>query len=299
MSKSDERRVEVLEQIKRIAKGSLKLAFVLADLQETKEFQKWGAKSLAAWFKQENLGLSRGYLYSLTKIGRVFKPYQMLVETTEKPIREVIDLVYKVEQGMPVELAVANIIRDEPIPDEYLKKDASTDPEGPQRLTVFIPRGDYDQALVGATLYAIRHGHKTFNEAYRGMSIDQSFDASLPAGFEKYLEVIYKGKFKCRLCEEIPTQPTMHHVLPRSICQGWGPVELLCWEPCHNQIVQPKWKLYGTRWGHDLAKLLREYATGIANGTISGVDPEANYPRAPTEGYQASAPAALVACEAH
>lgn len=269
---------EIQIKLNIFVKSSIELAWILGEVYEKKLYKSWGFPSYSKWIRQDTTGISAGYGYSLARIGRYLSPFKE--EITEAVIRKnvsiryLIDLISKVDQGLPLQVIVDHIVSDIPIPEEYLNIGKKTEPESPEPITFFIPRADFDQARLGLTLFCIRNNIQTEHEAIRMMCLDESM-APLPKEYKKWENVIFAGKFKCKLCDQIPKNPTHHHVIPRSILDGYGPVVILCWD-CH-EVVQPQWKIHAENWGFDIVSIAREYKQGLESGTIKDVDPEERY----------------------
>jgi len=257
-----ELRDEARDFIKKISTNSVNLMWAVTKIRMTKAYQAWGYATFHGWVKDDlcktedgkPAPISKSHIYALSTAGSIFWPVRdevtaMILGGTLS-VRTLIDLSRKCEQGMPIAAAIDHVLHGTPLPNTFAPLTEATDPESPQPFTLYVKKGDTPAINTAAMLYAVLEGHKTLNAAINAMLMEQyvelqhRFQAEATAGVKRFHDLIMDGTFYCKLCGDIPIQPTAHHVLPVSIGQGYGPQVLLCWTPCHEQIVQPQWERF-------------------------------------------------------
>ena len=287
---SHEVRVQIQEQFRRLSKDSIQLAWALGPLFDEKgkaKLNEWGFDSFGQWIMEDICNpddpsrcyVSRAYAYELGNVGKLFYPHRKKIDelalSGKIGIRRLIELVQKHNQGTPIEMLEAHIEQGVPLPEEEEAKNASTDAEKFIPYRILVRQGDLKNVKLSIFLYALIQGHKTTDNAAADMILSE-----LPAlmsqnlgQYERFRHMIYDGTFECKFCGAIPTEPTIHHVVPVSEAHGYGPQVLLC-RHCHYYKVQPHSRKYATKWGWDYDQILAEAKQMVAvHGKIINTGP--------------------------
>lgn len=267
-------RIEIQQQFARLSKDSIQLAWALAPLYGptgASTLDDWGFSSFNEWIAEDICNptdpkrcfVSRSYAYELAKVGRTFLPYRRkideMVSRNEIGVRRLIELHSKVEQGMSLDTLERHILLGEPLQGEDLDRGTKNDSEALIPIKVMVRKGDLQNWRTTLFLHAVAMGHNNIDSACQDMVLSQFQELiQMNLGpFEKYRELIIAGEFFCRRCHKIPLDPSVHHVIPKSIARGYGPQEILCIHPCHD-IVQLKWRRYSVLWGYDPDVIIAE-----------------------------------------
>lgn len=264
------------ESVRLLSKKSIDLAWVFADITEAEAWKKWKLKSFLEWVKTDIANptdpakqhIAVSYAFKLREIGVTFSDYRdeisELAQQRKVGVVVLLDLASKCKQGMPIEDAMAFLRDGTPIPEQYAELNASTDPESPRQVKTTIAKGDYDNFKKTLVLYAVVNGYGITEESLKALVLsnysnlehefahNENFAAyHTPHQRVVFADLIAQDKFYCRHCNKIPSEPTVHHILPQSVSGGdFGPRALLCWSPCHEQI-QLEWAKYCKEWLND------------------------------------------------
>jgi len=247
----DELRVKIRTLAERVSGDSMALGWELGRVYRDGLAASFGYPSFAKFLAGELDGhLSRTQCYDVTKVAVIFWSQRRVVDQAlaerRVGLRRIMDLAKRVERGQ-MDLPAAVAVLEGQAPAMVSLPTLADDPEELVRMTFLVRHGDLPALRHGLTMAAIRGGHRTHEAAFQELVIGEGLNPMVPRGFEIWRESIEAGTFQCKLCGEIPTEPTGHHVLPQGLFHGAGPIVLLCWSPCH-QIVQPKWRAYGDQW---------------------------------------------------
>lgn len=282
-------RAEVREFFQKSGKDDLRLVWLLGEIHGGKLYREWGFGSFRDWYKAEGGdGISLSHAYALARVGKTFLLQREEIERKfangEITIRQLMDMASRADGG-DHDANPPSTVGDSNSPGITVPRDSM---EPRVCLRISIPKGDLSNVLAGLTMEALASKVPTLSDAVRARGIDNFlFGAQATSDFKeyaKYKDLILEGKFFCACCNKIPMTPTFHHMLPVSIGRGYGPRALLCWEPCHEQVVQPRWKHFCGRWGFDWKELkaeadrqlaetgvVDETPTAIITGTAIGV----------------------------
>lgn len=263
--------VDVLGNIKKFSKNAIELAWTLGPVKAAGKsvLADWGFVSFNAWLTSEicnpkdpakNL-IARSYAYKLAAIGIVFWPIRnkvnQLVHEGKIGIAQLHTVANEVDAGRMTRNQANELVEQGlPLPEKTKEHKKADSDEIVIPYPFKIKKGDKVNFDIALKLYAVHNGLGSVNEAFNHWVLSELPNLqSLPLGrFEKFRDRVYAEgtqSFSCKLCGNIPTEPTMHHVLPKSIGLGYGPLVLLCMEPCHYQVVQPRWEFYARMWGFD------------------------------------------------
>jgi hypothetical protein len=196
-----------------------------------------------------------------------------LVERRKASLDALINMSSKIHDGLPLATALTVLKGEVELPPEFRDVTDATDTEKPLKFPIYIPKGDVDNFKLSLRLYAVMSSPpmQSLNEALltailgNRIELELAFEETFKA-LHKYRELIWADKYACKLCGKIPTEPTLHHLILQSRCQGFGPVALLCAKPCHLDVVQVRWEYYTCKWLEDkdaVEKLQAAYAEEI------------------------------------
>lgn len=278
--KSDSLRERAKEYLNSVTDHDVQLIWILGEIHGTKRFRDWGYSSFRDWYEEEGSGTpSLSHAYALARIGKIFlgqkEAISAKIKAGDLTVRQLMDLASKYNQGEPIEDVVHDAVGKDG-PERVPDNPHARDPERPREIRVYVPAGDLSHVLCGLTLEALANGVNTLSASIVSRGIE-TWDNLLQGRldlkkYDKYREYILDGKFFCAACNRIPLEPTFHHVLPVSVGRGYGPQALLCWEPCHEQVVQPQWRKWADRWGKKygftVAALKEEAERQINSGIV-------------------------------
>ena len=254
---------EVRSLFQKSGKDDLTLVWLLGEIHGGKLYQEWGYGSFRDWYKQEGgAAISLSHAYALARVGKTFLLQREEIERKfangELTIRQLMDMAARANAGGDDALPQPTV-GDSDSPGIPGSRDSM---EPRVCLRISIPKGDLPNVLAGLTMEAMASKVTTLSDAVRARGIDNFlFGSQATSDFKeyaKYKDLILEGKFFCACCNKVPLTPTLHHVLPVSVGRGYGPQALLCWEPCHEQVVQRRWKHFCGRWGFDWKELKAE-----------------------------------------
>lgn len=256
----------------RAATDSLELGWVLGEIRANEDYKRWPDNSgtpylsFLSWVNAEiACYVSKSMAYELSTVGIFMKSarpqVEQMVADKKVGITRLMRLASLIERNKISLTDAIGAVEDGHALDEERK--GEPDPEQFVKMPIAIPRGDAPHVQRGLLYHAIRNGHPTIDRAVMDLAISEAQDTTLPPWAEKYLDLIEAGKFFCELCGRIPLVPNLHHVIPRSIGGGDGPVVLLDQNPCHLDIVQKNWKKYGAKFlgKKNFEALLQKYKT--------------------------------------
>jgi hypothetical protein len=260
-------RSEIAEKISRLSKSSVEVAWIFARIETGKEYQGWGYSTFNQWLNQDICNpeddelclISKSLAYQMRRIGTAFYKYKDEITAlvnggrcTIGKLDRLANLVRK--KGLSIDAAFDYILNGTPLPDGYEEIKAEDESEDIRQLPVYVANGDYDNFRHSLVLHAIINKHKTINESLNGLVLSNFiefvnlFHLDTFKTFHQYEKMIENDIFYCTVCGNIPLEPTLHHLIPRSISGGdSGPLALLCWNPCHNQVVQPEWEAFAQK----------------------------------------------------
>ena len=256
----------ILSQIRLINKGSIGLAWVLNNIRKNNVYVRWGFRSFRQWVNAElSSKVSQSYAYQLSTIGKWFSTYveeiESLCDANRTGVVELYQLAHHCENGMDTDSAMQFLRKNTPLPEKF--QDVAEDAESPRYVKTIVKEGDFDNFQKVLVLHAILNGHRTMDDSMNGFvlselqNLEAAFESDFHKRFHPYRNLILNNKFWCIHCGEIPQEPTIHHILPQSLGQGFGPVVLICW-PCH-QVIQPLWEKYAKLWtGEEVIDLQRK-----------------------------------------
>ncbi len=252
---------QVLEQLAKVGKGSLDLAWILASIRNKKLYQSWNHHSFNAWLDEgvcnasipEKNFMSKPYAYSLSDVGTIFYDYrdeiEKMFQNKKFGIGYLIEAARRVKNGADINLIIAHVLEGL----EFPKEEKEDSQEKPIKVEAFVKNGDADMFQQTLILYAVFNGLSNTNESLNALVLSEYpellnlVEQKFPSFQDKYLPLVEENKFYCQVCGNIPHQPTFHHIIPQSLAHGFGPQILLCW-PCHENHVQPKWEHYCEKW---------------------------------------------------
>lgn len=279
---------EVIDIANQIGGSSLNLAFALASVRNLKLYTNWNYKSFGMYLDHElcdtsnankNI-LSKAYAYGLADVGTYFYDHkdeiEKLMETGQVGISYLLQAAKLIKNGADENIILAIVLCGDKLPEP----EKSTDPEQKQKFEALVKNGDADLFMQTLVIHAFVNELQDTNESLNRLVLSE-FEDILDAAEsknsvfkEKYLPLVIKNKFYCQCCLKIPFRPNIHHVLPVSIGQGFGPRILLC-EECHLNIVQPQWEKWCETWvGEGSVEELKKLSTEEldANGKIEDKD---------------------------
>lgn len=260
----DTEKERVHKALRNLELNSIELAWVFADVSRKNLFIKWGYKTRSQWIEEEisnrrdpfRYFMTKAWAYQLMRMGEVFYDHreivEMLIESRQKTLTDMVHYAMEIARGQYTLAQILDHIGNHtPLPETIF--DAKTDPESemPRSGEVYVRKADVDNFHVTLLMYAVVNGHKTINDALNGLVLSEYPSLLELLGstmFDRYRYFIENQKFFCATCNEIPMQPTLHHMYPVSLGQGHGPLALLCWSPCHETIVQPQWEKFLVKW---------------------------------------------------
>ena len=261
---------ELREQIKALALDastkSVELAFALAPVKAEGMYRHWpnaakdGRKfqSFKEWAETDFKDvMSRSYMDQLANVGTTWWPEREKMKRLAKQgklgIRRLSKMHYCVTQGLDRDVALKHMEHDEPIPDEFKDKGRHSDSEAFVRFTdvAFCRKGDLAAVRLGLVLAAVRGGHESLNEAFLDWTLGESVNQVLPdpkSKWEPFYPAMLADEFYCKVCGKIPTDPHLHHVIPRSLGGTDGETVTLC-SPCHNKVHESgEWRKWAEEW---------------------------------------------------
>lgn len=245
---------KIRECCARGASASIDLAYLLGPVYRDNLFLP-EYPNFGAYWKGELKGFcGRTHAYDLAYVGIYFPgehepTVRAAVQDGRMGIADLIDLAKLVkDQKVTRQQALAHIAEGEPLPELDAPKETDSEDTILWRLEIPVKKGDVEHIKRGWIFEAIRGGHKSFTAAIAEFGINAEQNLTFPPWAESYRTEIEAGEFVCKLCGQIPTEPTRHHVIPQSIAQGQGPVVLLCWTPCHRDVVQRDWETWAVKW---------------------------------------------------
>lgn len=234
-----------------------------------------GYRSWTVWWSREmKQYMSTSTAVKAAKVGMCFRRFkdEILKKKSEIGFNLLYRLALLIRSGEMTREEAMDFIRQgktvKDLPDSNSRLDA-----GLNEVRILVDKNIAPDIVSGLIRHAVRNQLDTLDDAAVHMAISETLDPSLPKSFERFRPLIEQGRFFCLLCGKVPMQPTIHHVIPRSIGMGAGPKVLLCWQPCHESIVQPNWKKYARHWGYNVEKLIKELDTTL---TKAGVLDEEN-----------------------
>lgn len=256
-------RQKALSLLRDMSKSSIELAWVLAGIYIEQNYRNWGFSTFHEWVKSDaGKCCSISWAYKLARAGCHLSPHRSKIEEMAGRgligVNDMIKIGNLIDAGGNPDDLIEHVEKGNPIPmiEEKLRE-RRRDSEEPVRQVFWVPAGDRSMVEIGITLFCIRNQCRTHNEALRMWAISEFNEPYIPKEFQRFRDVIFQGKFHCRLCGKIPMEPNLHHVVPRSVIGGdMGPVEILCQNPCHD-VVQKEWRKYAAIWGHDVEKIIR------------------------------------------
>jgi len=287
-------RAEVLDTIRNFSKFNVNLAFMFGKIHRNELYKQWGFSSFNTWVQEDvcstkNAIISKSYAYMLKRIGYIFFDYQNEITLSMAgsgwaTITRLDSLAKAVERG---QITIPEAIRivetmDNAKMEEIAESTKEVDSEGLTSIKTIIKVGDEPIYRYALMLYALLNGLSSLSDAAIEMIIGEIPELEshvMDKSMGKFLPLLRNNTFYCKLCNKIPNRPTVHHMVPRSLGKGYGPLALLCWEPCHEQIVQPNWKKYLEEWtgeGYETHQQRIDATIGSNNSTPPSEVSESN-----------------------
>ena len=282
---------EVCEKLDSIlnnsASSSLELAYLLSAVKEQGIYRDLGYTSFGKWIDDRSHGsVSKPHAYALARIGTAFhQQYDRILILFKKgklTLKNLIKYSTYVTQGAYTAGEILNLIEtDSPIDLPPSEQEAVAQEAYVRVPNAVVPSGDLAMVNKGLIKYAIKNQLKTTRDVIRAFGIDEALDETyqqmLPVSTRGFLvQLVEEGRYVCALCNKIPTEPTLHHIVPRQRGHGYGPRALLCLHPCHDATVQPRWQHYAGRvWRIDWKLIINQVDNMLKEGK--------DIPQEPTE----------------